>query len=325
MNIKRLLTQRNWCHTPSMQIVYEWEDEISKACGWKLKKDRNFYYRRYYRWIKPFVKPWESSKPAFQFVISLQNHKGRNRRNIVPLIIDFFCRGKEELETFYNAFGNHELVLISSKEAYEYLLEQGCPLNIRHCALSLPDRYAINRNTYFEKKFDIMLFGRYNQVLRDFAFQYKEEHPDMSIVIEDPKEKYRYITSDGTFVGYARSRQEYWDLMRATRVGLYATPSIDSTGSAKKRTQGYNQVTPKFLEYIACGCHVIARYPKNADTDYYELEKFCPSIENYEQFSTAMTRARTAQPDMEFYANYLSRHYTSRRAAEIQSLINEYE
>lgn len=323
MEVNKILTQRNWCHTPSMQIVYEWEDEMSRSCGWALKDDKALYYKRYYPFVKPFLRPWISSEPEFQFVISPHNHQGRNCKNITPLIIDFFYREGKDLDAFYRQFDNHPLVLVSSKEVFDYLKIQNCPLNIKHCALSLPDKYAIDGHTCFEKKYDIMLFGRYNPVLKEFALLYKKENPALTIVMEDPREKYRYITSEGDFVGFARTREEYWNLMKATRIGLYSTPAIDATGAFLKRAQGYNQVTPKFLEYLACGCHIIARYPKNADTDYYELSRFSPHIETYEEFREALNKALTSSPDMSFYANYLNKHYTSCRATQIANLLKD--
>ena len=50
-------------------------------------------------------------------------------------------------------------------------------------------------------------------------------------------------------------------------------------------------MTPHFLEIIACACHVIARYPSGrdgVDAQYYEFNKFSPSVETYEEFESSM-------------------------------------
>ena len=85
------------------------------------------------------------------------------------------------------------------------------------------------------------------------------------------------------------SRDGYLDSMKKSRIALYATPGIDG---GEKRTNGFSQVTPRFLEMVASGCNIIARYKTNADTDYYELEKFCQSINTYEEFEKEMDKCR---------------------------------
>lgn len=75
--------------------------------------------------------------------------------------------------------------------------------------------------------------------------------------------------------------------MRKGKMGLYSTPGIDGDES---RTKGYHQVTPRFLELVATGCHIIARYSMNSDTEYYDLKSFSENIETYEQFEMAVQK-----------------------------------
>ena len=51
------------------------------------------------------------------------------------------------------------------------------------------------------------------------------------------------------------SRDGYLDSMKKSRIALYATPGIDG---GEKRTNGFSQVTPRFLEMVASGCNIIA-------------------------------------------------------------------
>ena len=125
------------------------------------------------------------------------------------------------------------------------------------------------------KKYDVILIGRQNPVLKRFLDQYKKTHPDLTIFIPSKQE--------------LASRDGYLDSMKKSRIALYATPGIDG---GEKRTNGFSQVTPRFLEMVASGCNIIARYKTNADTDYYELEKFCQSINTYEEFEKEMDKCR---------------------------------
>ena len=100
---------------------------------------------------------------------------------------------------------------------------------------------------------------------------------------------------------------------------VYSTPGIDG---GETRTNGFNQITPRFLELIACGCHVIARYPSNPDTDYYEINKFCPNIEDYLQFEKRLDYCLETEVNLDNYRHYLLKHYTSVRCKELQHAIS---
>lgn len=104
--------------------------------------------------------------------------------------------------------------------------------------------------------------------------------------------------------------------MQKAKCGFYATPGMDDSES---RTNGFNQVTPRFLELIACGCHILARYPENPDTKYFELHNITPSIESYEQFEHLLNKALNEEVDMQIYADYLKNHYTSKIAKQIMT------
>lgn len=103
-------------------------------------------------------------------------------------------------------------------------------------------------------------------------------------------------------------------------IGLYSTPGMDG---CKIEANGYNQVTPRFLEYISCGCHVLARYPDNEDTDWYDLQTMAKRINSYEEFEIAVDEARKNPVDMKLYSDYLAKHYTSVRARELEALLKE--
>jgi hypothetical protein len=108
-------------------------------------------------------------------------------------------------------------------------------------------------------------------------------------------------------------------MLRATKISLYTTPGLDL---AKKETDFFNQVTPRFLELIAAGCLVMAHYPKNADTDYFEIDSFCSDIDSYEEFEKQLDTLRTIKEvPIEKYVNYLNKHYTSERIPSLLKIL----
>ena len=90
---------------------------------------------------------------------------------------------------------------------------------------------------------------------------------------------------------------------------------------ARDGHKNFNHVTPRFLELLAAGCHVLCRYIPNADTVHFELDKFSPSIETYVQFEKRMDEALKTPIDKEKYKNYLKKHYTSVRAKQLEEIL----
>ena len=86
---------------------------------------------------------------------------------------------------------------------------------------------------------------------------------------------------------------------------------------------GWNQVTPHFLEEVAGMCHIIARYPENADTQWYEMDQICKCVGSYEEFAQLVDRYRNESVDYEKYTRYLKKHYTTQRAALLKEILRE--
>lgn len=244
----------------------------------------------------------------FKFEMSINTKLLRrdNSKNVVPCIVDYFLSDRQ-LDIFEKQFCYNPIVLISSLEVYERLKSLGTRVNVIHCPLTLPDLYKINGEEKYDKKFDCVLFGRQNKVLLEYLEQYANKHKDFTY-LKEGEQKLHYYSSNGEYVGCYSSRKLYIELMKNSRVLLYSTPGIDG---GEKRTNGYNQVTPKFLEALACGCNIIARWKENADTLFYRLSDFSENINSYDQFEIAMDKARTQEPNMHKYSEYLKGHYTS--------------
>lgn len=324
-----ILTDRKIEGEVFYDLVYEWEDQLSKSLNVPLLDDwrigRNRYFKRIP--IPNLSKLMTKGSLSLYFRMSgFEKYNGwSNTSDIIPAIIDFYPT-EEQLPTIEKSYKNNPLVLISSKEVYDYLKENDVQLPLAHWALSISDIYKIMPNTRYEKKYDLVMMGRQNPVLSSFCKSYAELHPDFTYVYRVIKRNdngprdFLYYTSDGKLLGAINTREQFLSLMRQSRCGLYATPGMDDD-EKHGSTNGFHQVTPRFLEYIASECHVLARYPQNSDTDYYELDKFSPSIETYEQFEERMDYCRVHNIDIDFYNNYLDKHYTSTRAKELNNLL----
>ena len=316
MEINSIITIREYEKRPSFDLVYEWEDEMSKCLDIPLKSVTN---GTKLAMLLPMMN--RLLLPNLSFMYHMSPYIGRlqlwNRHNVIPCLIDFFLKKEEDLNSFYKSYSKHKIVFISSYEVYLYLKSVNCPLNIAHLPLSLSDKYIIKDNTKYDKQFDLIMMGRQSPVLKEFVTKYAQSHPNFYYVYK-PEGNPHYISNRGEDFGDARSREDYMLLMRKARVGLYSTPGTDH----ERNTSGFSQVTPRFLELIANGCHIISRYSSNPDTDFFEMSKICKHTDNYDSFEQQMSEYLSQPVDMQLYSRYLAHHYTSTRAKQLQKVVN---
>lgn len=321
MRIESVLTKRSYEHWPSYDLVYEWEDVFKEQLDCLLKNENSFLNNRFFKRLPILPCLIQTNQIAFKFeMFPKVKFRFDNKSNIIPCIIDYYLTDRY-LSNFISSYNRNKIICISSKEVFDYLLQKGVnlKLNLVHLPLSISDKYKITEHTKFEKKYDLVLMGRQNPVLRKFLDIYIKKHEDLYYVYREQKgNKFFYYTSQGEYLGDINTREKYISLMKQAKCGLYATPGIDG---GEKRTNGFNQVTPRFLELLACGCHVIARYQENSDTLFYDLKKFSVSVDNYETFERLLDHARNNQVDMSVYSNYLSNHYTSKRVKALSNII----
>lgn len=313
-------------------IIFDWEDILARGLGIGIitrteiefsfdEWCRKFYQRTHipiFRVFKYF--DWNRGNTIFMFDASTKKQDGiYNNKKYVPCLIDYFL-DEEGYQAFLKAYSRNQLILVSSKEVYNYLVERNCPLKIRHFPLSLPDDFKAPDK--IEKKYDLVMFARQNPLLVKYINQYEEEHPDFVLV----RRKYEnghyiyYLSSTGEVVSVCDTREEYIRLVMNSRIAVYTTPGMDGT---RTDANGWNQVTPHFLEEVAGMCHIIARYPKNADTEWYEMNTICRCVESYEEFACLMDRYRREEVDYKKYREYLKKHYTSQRVKLLKEILQE--
>ena len=323
MEIKKIMTARRHVTEVCYDLVYEWEDVLKEQMQidfstFSFEVNNSLFYRAANRIfdinilrdmsLKFDMVPWGSSNPY-------------NSRKIIPCIIDFF-QPDERLQWFEKGYSRSPIVLISSREVYDYLIDRNCRLRIAHWPLSLSDKYRITCGTKYDKLYDLSLLGgHHNPVLTEYLKQYVEEHPAFEYVFTKKEGNHFCLyKSTGAFLGYNDTRSQYMDIMRKSRCCLYSTPGTDNT---KAGNYGFSQVTPRLFEMLASGCHVIARYVNNSDTDYFNLPKIVEHCDDYERFRFLLDKARNEEVDMGKYAVFLENHYTSQRVSLLNEILNK--
>lgn len=342
MNLKVIYTDRHFVDATAWHLIFEWEDIFSRDLDLKLTDSRNTaivakYVGRVFNFASR-VLPVSEGLLFFLYsiidkvtcrekalYIIVRDAKWKfyfaGSHSMLPLIIDFWKT--TDLPAFYKTYKNCRALLIPDLEVYNHLKENKCPIKIYHFPLSLPDKYKLSPDSTFEKIYDIIIPGRINIVLWHYLQTYLEKFPEIEFLHMVQKEDLlQYCNSNKSgIVGVCENRDDYMQFLRSSKVAFYATPGIDG---GENRTGGFNPVTPRFLEMISAGCHVIARYPKNEDTRFFEMGKISFSVESYDEFELQLTKAlNNKQQPIGRNSEYLTGHYTSVRVKQLKEILSQ--
>lgn len=312
ISTRKALSQSFW------HLVWEWEDIIAEKLNIPLVADKKIWYLiKKSRFFQPFdrgynfvfdMNPWHRLRTHGIFKVSSKT---------IPYIIDFYLND-DQVDLFVQMYKDAPVVFISSREVYEWLKKKNTGLTLAHLPISLSDKYALSQQKKFDKKYDIILLGRLSPTMKEYLDCYLRTNPKVSILNKKIENgRFNYYDEKGNYVGNTDSREDYLKMMRMCRIILYTTPGYDG----EKITNGFSQVTPRVLEAMACGCHLIMKYPDNPDTRFFQLSDICESVENYKQFEAQMNKYLSSAPDLNKYCEYLYKHYTSKRIPILQSTL----
>jgi len=328
-------------------IVYEWEDVLSEKLNGNIiniyKSIGNYeIYKNIGKFKRPslsglinhllnknriinptdynlYFEMWPK-KPIIIFKLKF-NRNSNNKKNNIPIFIDFYLKDSD-LPDFYESYSKSPFILVTSYNAYEYLIKKKSPLKIYHYPLSISDKYALS-NKFYKKEYDLILAGRTNPFLQKCLDIYCKKNTDLIYVYrKNIGNKFVYVNNKGNIISNGENREDYINLIRKSKIAFYSTNGIDT--EIDRHLQ--DQVTPRLFELMCAQCSIIARYPKNDDTDFYKLNEVIPSVNNYEEFELLMDTYRDNESfPLETYSEFLSRHYTSVRAELLLNIIRDYE
>ena len=251
MKLQKIISQRNYNSAAPFKIVYEWENIISDKGNINLYKETSFHFHKIYGWLKKiglvdFYKSIISSKELSLFFVMRADvfKEPWLNKSTIPVIIDFWLNDSE-LPSFYEAYKDCPLVLITSAEVVEYLKTKNCPLKIEHWPLSIPDYMKPDRKENYEKLYDLCFLGRPSPYFVDMLKQYEITHPDFKYILGSRSSKNReYIDNHGNFIAKDSGRESYIHMIRSSKITCYSTPGLDSN---KSETSIFNQVTPRLF------------------------------------------------------------------------------
>lgn len=333
MKIKGILSERKHWDWRSAQIVTEWEDIISDKLNLPIYNVKRIYDSILWRINKfKLVRLFlfiDSLRPVRNYYLYF-NMSAKTEvqitsvKNIIPVIIDFWLT-VSELENFYKVHSNCKLMLISSKEVFEFLQNNNCPFPIAHFPVSLPDKYISPDISKYKKTIDFLFAGRKDPVFWDYIKKYEKENPVIEYVYQELYGRIPYYVSNkkGKLEGDYFSREAYSNLLRSAKITFYSTPGTDPS---KVGSSGYNQVTPRFLELLSSGCLVMGRYTDNPDVEFYQLPELCfriSSYQDFERYARLFLDNDFVKEHLSRYPSYLTKHSTSSRIDLLEKILKE--
>ena len=333
MKLEKIYSKRKYEKLSFWDLVYEWEDILAKEMNANIKNEPQGF-DKVLKGIPCLYKILTQGKLSLCFQMGaeivpekikyIQERFGLRAKNIsdvIPCIIDFW-QPESDIKAMEKAYSRNKVVLVTSMEAIEFLKLHNVEINYKHWPLSLPNQYSLDKapKDGYKKRYDLALMGRQCVLMKTFLDEYISKYPDFTYVSGKKENGHlNYYTNKGEFVGCADDREGYFNIMRGAKAGLYSTPGVDN----KDGSNGYNQVNPRFLELLSAQCHIIAHYPDNADTRFYNVSLFSEDINTYDKFEKAMNKAIEEPIDLKKYQDYLSLHYTTERAKQLKQIIND--
>ncbi len=149
MKLQQILSRRNFNNNVFYDLVYEWEDSLSHALSVPIVDEFPLCQNKYVAFM-PFVSClFTRGKKSLSFEMTANIGRSRqwgNTADIIPLVIDFYLE-KKDLPHFVRCHSRNPIVLISSKEAFDFFQSQNFPLRIAHWPLSISDKYRIEFST----------------------------------------------------------------------------------------------------------------------------------------------------------------------------------
>jgi len=306
MKIKSILSKRASNDKVYSDLIYEWEDDYSDALNAPIvshckaidRLQNAFYMIATKMHLDTCLQKLDklfmrNDEKILVFTLYPKTYySSYSSSNKIPFIIDFDYG--VDLNTFYKVYRNCELVIISSRVAYEYLLSKSCPLNIKHVPLSIKSSLTINRLDIKDRKYDIFI-ARQNPVLMDYLKQYEVKHPEVHYIVRkwedgDLYSGNAYYSNKEGRLGEFSDRNAYFGLLANSKVAFYST-----TGSDTPNTRFMNHVTPALLEYLTAGCQIMIRWYDTPDSDFFSLPSYFENAKSYEVFERLLNEYLTTE------------------------------
>lgn len=273
--IRSIITTRYRSTWPTWQMVHEWEDILCRVLAVPLRPIG-----------ETCMMPASNALPLNFDLIFLQlaaelRYYAHNPQ-LIPIVMDLW---RDDFDDFAIHAASFPLVFVCNVQAFQELAPRLD--NLRYLPFTLADQYF--NQPLPPKDIDIIQYGRRNPLLDTFMTCLLEKHPDIHYVtteaFEDEK-KVRIYSNKLGCIGESDSRSRFMDIVFRSRISLVSTVGMDDS----RDTGGIDPVSPRFIESLAAGCHLVGRIPDAEEFAATGIGRLCHHVETYPQFESTVLR-----------------------------------
>lgn len=301
--IRSIITTRYRSNWPTWQMVHEWEDILAMLFAVPLRPIG-----------ESCMLPTPDTLPQNYDLIFLQlagelRFYAQNPQ-LIPIVMDLW---RDDFDEFAKYAPKFPLIFVCNLQAFQELSPRLG--NLRHLPFTLADQYL--DQDLPEKDIDIIQYGRRNPLLDRFMARFLGEFPETHYLTTEAfseEKKVRIYSNRLGEMGPSDSRMTFIRLLNRCKVSLVSTVGMDGS----RNTGGIDPVSPRFLESMAAGCHLVGRIPDNEEFAATGLTRVCHHVIDYEGFRNTVLDL-LARPDKQAeYRRILQQRLTSSLAPIIQ-------
>lgn len=306
--IQSVITTRKTKKWPTWQMIHEWEDYLADALGAKFKH------------LSPAcMVPDPSYKSAMYDIVylpisdMLRYYEGNNQ--IIPIVMDLW---QKDFEQFERLATNFKLIFLTSLQVFRVMRGRGLT-NIRYLPFALADKYL--DYPVAEKTFDIVHFGRRDNLLDSYMEQLLQLYPQLHyLTTQTDDDSVYFFSNQHGRLQESNSRETFMTMLSRSKISLVHSPGMDNNWQCNE----IMPVSPRYLESIAAGCHLVGRIPCHDEFDLLGIRPFCSHADNYKVFENTVFKLLSAQsPPVEKRYELLSRNTCTVRSKQLSALLQD--
>lgn len=294
--IRSIITTRYRSNWPTWQMVHEWEDVLATVLAAPLRPIGETCMLP-----DPDCLPGNYDLLFLQLAGELRYYA--DNPQLIPIVMDLW---RDDFPEFLLLAPCFKLIFVTSLQAFQELSPHLPQLH--YLPFSLADQH-LNR-PLAARDIDIIHYGRRNPLLEKHMVRLLTERPELHYVTTeafDAEQKVRIYSNMQGSLGESDSRTTFMSLLDRSKISLVSTVGMDGS----RQTGGIDPISPRFLESMAAGCHLVGRIPENLEFRNDAISGCCHAVDSYENFKTtvlSLLATTDAQPD---YRQLLCERLTS--------------
>lgn len=312
--IKGIFTLRETKKEVYRDVVYEWEEDISKYFNIPLIQHKTIYtpkenitrkiQNKFYEYKS--IKKINYKKPIYiAFITTVTDIYNFQKDNCIPIYIDVWNDG---VYFVADKMKQGNPFFVTSSDVYHKLKNIDNNLNVYYIPLFVSDRWIKEEQ---KKDVDLIQMGRKNNMLHELAITYSRNHPSFNYVYSDKDGttgSLVYTSTINGIIGSLKTRNQYMNWLKRAKYCLISSPTVDNS---RNGSYDIDFPTPRFYEAAVCRCIMIGRYGKQKEFKNLCIDRVVSYINSYDDLELYLSGQEVVYPNNDVYNKYVNMHTTA--------------